>query len=542
MKSTHIAIAEWVISLLLTMTVICLLAARLTHGGGLWRDECGSVQLALMPTWGEIWRHFTFEAFPLLFPASVRGYAGLFGTSNLALRSYGFTVGLLLLTVLWINAWWLQRRPPLLALALLGLNPVVLIWGTAVRGYGPASVLIVLLFGVLSQIQRTPTWGWVSAGLVVALASVQTALHNCFLLAALCLSAAIPALLRREWRTAALILGIGLICALSMLPYVPSYTSVEWNVVEKTSIGFLQLLGKFCRVLAEPVGVMFAVWGTLLLTAVSGALFHLFRRREHSFMESPLLAYGLLTVLLAPLAYFTFLKLVSYPTQTWYYLMLLCLLASTIDALLGPLAASDKMRVARLFVAGALLLWLPWKDWPLVQVRQTNIDLIATRLEAAAGANDLIVVNPWYVGVTFSWYFHGQTRWVTVPILEDVRVHRYDLLQAKMASPDPLADLESAIATTLRSGRAVWLVGYATPTPQPILRLPPAPYSRYGWSDQIYSIAWTNQIEAYLRAHAPSIIRLIDPAQHAPVYATEDLSVWKISGWRDAPAFEAAGR
>ena len=145
MKRPTLRQAEWATAILLTIAVVSLMVVRALHAGGLWRDECAAVQLARMPTFTDIAKNFQYEAFPLLFPTVVRGYTNVFGTSDIAFRMFGLAVGVLLLAVLWFNAWQLGGAPPLLSLSLLGLNTSVLVWGTSVRGYGLGMVLIFLV-------------------------------------------------------------------------------------------------------------------------------------------------------------------------------------------------------------------------------------------------------------------------------------------------------------------------------------------------------------------------------------------------------------
>ena len=73
----------------------------------------------------------------------------------------------------------------------------------------------------------------------------------------------------------------------------------------------------------------------------------------------------------------------------------------------------------------------------LAKYRQTNIDLIAAQLREQAGPNDLILVYPWYCGITFNRYYHGAAPWTTLPALSDPRIHRYDLLKEKLAARRP---------------------------------------------------------------------------------------------------------
>src|SRR5438105_1127096 len=95
-KSNLLTKAEWLVGFFLTATIVSLLLLRAFHAGALWRDECAVVQLAQMPSVGDIAHNFQHEAFPPLFPLMVRAYMTVFGPSDAALRVFGFCVGCLL--------------------------------------------------------------------------------------------------------------------------------------------------------------------------------------------------------------------------------------------------------------------------------------------------------------------------------------------------------------------------------------------------------------------------------------------------------------
>src|ERR1700736_4391102 len=101
---------ELIISILLTLTVAFLLIVRAQHAGALWRDECGSLQLARMPSVTEIFSNFQHEAFPPPFALTVRAFTNLFGTSDGALRAFGLAVGVEFLCVAWRNARMMGER------------------------------------------------------------------------------------------------------------------------------------------------------------------------------------------------------------------------------------------------------------------------------------------------------------------------------------------------------------------------------------------------------------------------------------------------
>ncbi|HEY6070964.1 MAG TPA: hypothetical protein VIU85_06285, partial [Chthoniobacterales bacterium] len=111
--------AEWIVAVLLSAMSIFLLVVRITHAGALWRDEVAVVNLARMPSITDIAQNFQHEAFPVPFPVFVRAYTNLFGTSDRALRAFGFLAGIAVIVAIWLSARLVGRGPPLVALALL---------------------------------------------------------------------------------------------------------------------------------------------------------------------------------------------------------------------------------------------------------------------------------------------------------------------------------------------------------------------------------------------------------------------------------------
>jgi heme/copper-type cytochrome/quinol oxidase subunit 4 len=190
--------AEFALAVLLTATALFLLVIRATHAGALWRDECAVVNLARMPSLADITRNFQHEAFP--FPILIRAYTNVFGSSDTALRSFGIAAGVALLGALWFSAHLTARGPPLVSLALVGLNTTFLFWGTTARGYGLGSALIVLAFGLFASVMLNPSRSRIIAAAVISIAAVQCLVHNLALMFALVASAAIVWLIRRDLR------------------------------------------------------------------------------------------------------------------------------------------------------------------------------------------------------------------------------------------------------------------------------------------------------------------------------------------------------
>lgn len=255
--------AEWCVSLALSAVMVGLLLVRLLHAGGLWRDECATVQVALTPDANDIYELFPHAAFPPPYFWMIRGWGTLFGDSDLSFRLHGFCVGLLMLATFWWSARALRTGVPLMGLALIGLNTAFLEWGTTVRAYGLGCVLILATFTLFALILERPTWGRILAACITAILGVQGTLHNAVLLLAIGLSASLVAALRKRFGVAAILLGIGGVAALSLAPWLPGYASGnEWNMLFKEDFTSGWYLTMFRRALGAPVVRVAGLAGT----------------------------------------------------------------------------------------------------------------------------------------------------------------------------------------------------------------------------------------------------------------------------------------
>lgn len=162
--------------------------------------------------------------------------------------------------------------------------------------------------------------------------------------------------------------------------------------------------------------------------------------------------------------------------------------------------------------------------------RQTNIDLIAAELRLHAKPNDLILVHPWYYGISFEWYYHGEAPWTTIPPLEDHRFHRYDLLKAKMQMENPIQPVLDRVASTLQSGHRIWLVGWIPLDGNPPPDMRPAPNNQWGWFDEGYSQVWGDKTGYFIATHATHGAVVMAPSTNC-VNQFENLPVVLVSGW-----------
>ena len=206
----------------------------------------------------------------------------------------------------------------------------------------------------------------------------------------------------------------------------------------------------------------------------------------------------------------------------------------TFDLLANALSSFNSVRLIRFAIALVLLASLPFANWPSLLERQTNMDVVAKKLETIASPTDLIVVAPWQFGIPFNWYYHGTTPWVTVPQLSDHRMHRYDLVKSKMTSDHPIADLRQELRETLRSGSRVWFVG-GIRIPRnnaPPLSLSSAPDAVYGWDNVAYVESWVEQLGVFTRAHALAA-QPVALSAGGPVNELEDVPLTVAMGWHE---------
>ena len=519
---------ELLTAVLLSAIVLFFLVIRATNAGALWRDEAATLQLAQMPTVGEIVANFQHEAFPVPFPLLIRSYAAVFGASDASLRWFGFAVGVTLLAAAWFNSRTSGDRGPLLFLALFGLNATFLTWGTSLRGYGIGCVFVLLTIGLTARAIRQPTTSNTILATIAAIGSVQFMINAVPLIAAIAASAMLAFTLERQFRRAAIVCLCGAICALSFVPYLRSYLNADWNIVLKYPTDFVSLWEKLHLALQEHGAEVF--WYAAIALVIIAAIWRLrILRQEKSPGEAQLLLFFVAIITLSIFAYYGFLKILSYATRPWYYLPLLGALAGAIDLTSGILSRAQWFRVARLVLAIAALSILPFKLWSVAHERLTDIDVIAHKLEQDAGPNDLIVVNPWHFAPSFDRYYHGSTPWITVPTMSEHRVHRYDLMKSKMIEPDPLSDVRSAIQQALQSGHRVWVVGGARPLDPNMPRLGPAPNPYFGWAG--YMSFWSMEVGSFLSEHAAGGEVVVEPLPG--VNDGENVPLLVASGWRD---------
>ncbi|PYJ11422.1 MAG: hypothetical protein DMF06_02600 [Verrucomicrobia bacterium] len=516
-------------------TVLCVYLHIVfgVHAGALWRDEVNSLEIATMRTLGEMWSYFCHDSFPVLFFLILRAVAGVpADVSDATLRVFGVSVGLLALGVIWLNARWLQLGFPLLSLALIGLNPMVIRYGDSIRAYGLGIALMLLALGAMWRLVESFTPARAAIAVVSAVLSVQCLYYNSVLLLAICLGAASVTFRRRQIKQTLVVFAIGGISAATLLPYLPTMQRVRsWSFVWKAAFSPAELM----RTFGSPLEI--AGWIVLFVLALIAGIWamRLKSTEGNSAAKSERILFGLVTLVVGTLAYGGFISVLGYLTQPWYYIAFAAFAATCIEMVLANLWTTERSLLLRATLTLAIIAISVYPAWQALHIRQTNVDVVAAQLQTQAAPDDLILINTFNYGISFRRYYHGRTTYLTIPPMEDLRCHRVDLLKRQMMSPAPMAPVLQRMEETLRNGHTIWLIGslnFVQPGKEPEV-IPPGYDGPNGWVGGNFYAAWAEQAGFLIQSHALHFERVRVPLAES-VNRYENLPLSAIRGWREA--------
>jgi hypothetical protein len=382
--------------------------------------------------------------------------------------------------------------------------------------------------------------GWLA---LLAVSSVQALYPNAVFVGAICLGCWVVCARRKMWRAAVLILIAGMVAALSLLPYLPILVAGRSSVeVLRTDLHFKYILDNLAVATGFPFAPYAGAWVLLAIIVIAGAGAAMFCKTETgdqsggSLEVQDVRAFAGTVLSAGSVGYAGFLWLVGLPTQPWYYVPLLALVAACFDAGLPSWSRLGRTVFFGLVTATALMAALvAGRD--LDTYRFTNVDVLTRQLMSEVAPEDFVVVTPWYCGISFNRYFNSSTPWATLPPMTDHSVHRYDLVRIQMQDTNAIQPVLDKIALTLNSGRRVWVVSEAglmgipepgTPSPY---NLPPPPLPGYGWSGLPYTLEWASQAAHFISNHS----QRFEPVKIAPpgnLHISENLDLFVASGWR----------
>jgi hypothetical protein len=530
------------------------------NAGPLWRDEINTLNLARMPSVGDIWHNLQFESCPLLWPLLVHAcyIMGLTDT-DMGIRVLGLAIGLLFLTSLWLGLRWIGGRAPTLSIALLGGLPALIFVVGANRAYGLASCLLVLSFGRIWRVLESPTKSQILSAGFICLLFAQCVYYDVIFLGAMLAAAALVAIRRQQWKILCAMTGIGLVAGASLFVYFPIVQRVPeylpfWRSPFFSGVtvwnGLRDALAAHSS--ANPDGAngpQLWIWIGLLLAGIIVAvvmqrtLVHQTPKPEAgskgvSPQRSDLALFCVSSMVLGIIGYIGFLLKLQFFLQPWYYVEILILCAISLDGILT--ASWPALHPWGLIRIGFLVMMLTVSAgpaWAEAHTRRSNLDVVGAFLSQNASAGDLIVIQDAWEGITFNRYYRGRAQWLSVPPIDSHELHRIDLVIAKMNEPEAMTPVLRAIINTLTSGHHVWLVGSipiarwqdAPPGPTP---LPPGPSEMpTGWWMGSYLSWWNQQVTTLLLDHAQQE-KAETIAAPGSVNHFEDVSVVRFAGYK----------
>ena len=590
-------LTAWGLALAVTVVAVGLHIYFLIHAGGLWRDEVHLVNLAGAGSLGAM----SHDSFPVLTPLLVRFWEILgIGKTDSGLRLLGLLIGLGLPAALWLAAWKFRRSPPLPGLALLALNGTVIVFGDSLRAHGLGSLLILLTALAAAWFLQKTSWQRAAVWAALAVLSVQTLFQNAIFVAAICAGAWAVCARQKNLRAALQVLPVGATAAVSLLPYLHSFVSLNAGAGSlRTGIEPGRLRATFAAAFGFPMEQCRWLWPVFLLVMLVAGAAAFFPRQKKFIGENspqklllpvrwtmlllalaaatgflwfaaapqshwwifPLMALGVVwlerkyfsrknisedadgnlalfsgvTLLIASAGFAAFLWYAALPTEPWYFIPLLALAAGCFEIGLPVRGHARAVVLGFSAVVVVVAVVVVFADQKAVNWRLTNVDLLCPRLVAEAAPEDLVVVSPWYCGITFQRYFKTATPWETAPPISDHSLARYDLVHEQMKKTNAMQPLIERAEATLRAGHRVWLVGMmAVPEPGvPVPGdLPPPPLPHSDWADRPYTETWVLQMNQFLSNHSREFKMVFETPQ-GNLNFMENLQLYRVEGWHE---------
>ncbi len=536
--------AETIVALVGTAFAALLLLLTTTYAGPMWRDETNTINMAKMSSLTEIWNNLSYESFPPLWVLIVRAFyfLGMAG-SDAGIRVIGLYVGVFFLISLWLCSRWMGGRGPIFSVALLGCLPMFIFIIGANRAYGLASALLVLSFGMIWRVVELPSKSRVLWAGLVCLLFAQCVYYDVVFLAGMLGAGALVVIRQRQWKTLAVLTGIGAVACSSMAIYlrVIHRGSAYVPMNQEPTFSLMILWYKISDAVsahgsAHPAiyhGLEIWLWVILILIGVLAALLAQLKSKPPEPGKkntADLALYCGVSLLLGMAGYLAFLIKLRYLTETWYYLEVLCLFAICLDGVLGACwPALRPWGWLRIGFAVVIIAWFAKSGWDEAHTRRSNLDLVATVLNKNAQKGDLIIVQSSWEGITFDRYYSGPANWVTIPPLASHKLHRNDLASEMMNNPAAMTSVLNEITDTLRASNSVWMVGPLFPYRPEQVASSPTNLPADQWVSHV--IYWNTQVGTLLRDHAQQALNLDIPADQ-PVSRLENLSIQRFYGYK----------
>ncbi len=513
---------------------VLIVWALLLHGsflasaGALWRDEANSVNQAEAPSWSALWESLRYDSFPVLYPAVIRVLiSGPPPLTDRRLRIFGVAVGVAILVSLWLAARELGSPLPVVALALLAIDPVFVAEGDSVRPYGIGLLCLLWSYCAFGRLLVKPTAAWLLTASAASILAVQTSYTNAMFIGVLGLSVAAVMLSQRTPRMIWRLFFPAFLAALSLVPYTGILRQARsWISALHSRVDW----ARYWESYVSSYSIAFAVAWLLMILLGLYCLARLYKiRRSEKVTLDPISIYASVAALGGVFIQIIFVEIMGVPPFPRYFLPGLLLAALALDLLTRGLRPWIRVTAALL-----VLLITAWPSWRWVKQRHTNVDIVARILGGNVTPSDLIIISPWFLHTSFQMYYRGSAPWLTVPDLPRQPVTRYDLILEAMSDPQREERLDGRIRQTLAGGGTIWFVSQVYPIPPADMKLPELPLKSGPAAGDDYvrfRSYWERAIVR--RLYACCEPKAYQMPQDAPVWVEERLV---LTCWRPTPS------
>lgn len=508
-ENNRIALGEWLVGILLTLLALYMHIVFLQNAGGFWRDEANSIHFALMPNLIDLWSALKFDSFPALHILIGRYWASIFGSTDTSFRVLGLIIGSLIIVALWYKSRELGGRAPLMSLLIMGTSPVMIRYLDSFRPYGLAMATTILSFAVVWRTVKNPKLVHLFISSLMLSLSVQAFYQSAIFVLAIGIGAVSVGMLRGGIMLALRLTVPFFIAGFSLLPYADNLREArDWYPVAMNPPETKSLLPGFLQSVQSPESWFMWVWLWFGLLAFAGVIRTLFNNRGERgrYAEPGLFLYCGITCLLSLGGFAVFLVYVTvFSPKIWHFVPVLLMTVISAEPFVRQVTFwKTKGSYLHLLVLVAIAFVTFAPSSRHLTTRMTSVDIISSIIEREAGPEDLVVLNPWWLGISFNRYYRGSTPWMTFPSLQDNAIHRFDLLKERMKHPESIYEDMARISSTLERGGKIWVIGdvYIVSPEQVVKPLPPAPLWWAGWSSDPYVINWNKHLLYYLVVHS----------------------------------------
>jgi hypothetical protein len=434
----------------------------------------------------------------------------------------------------------LGGETPLLAVPLVALNGTVFYFGSSLRAYGLAALLITLCFAAFWRFCREPSRCNGALALILAVLSAHANYQNCYLILGIGFAAACVCAAAGLWRRCLAVLFLCLVAALSMLVYLPKIAAYRAGILSSTyHLTWSSISANAAAALCGECGAGNTAPRMLWALLLSGAAISLSVQSASHFLhddggknELSMALYGLIALSVGSAAGLAFMKINAMFPMAWHFIPFIALAGVIVDmGIRSPCGAAwaSIFRAVLACLVAILSLRPLWND---AHLRRTNLDLIAKAVAQQAGPGDLVLVSPFWLSPGFERHYHGAARWTILPTMDDnIQDPMLKLMQEQDGALEPTRTL---IQRTLAKGHRLWVAGnflFLLPD-EPPPRLPPVPLSPADdRSNTTWAEAWMLQTSYFLRTHALQA-RIVPVPVPNPVGPLENESLYAFTGWR----------